>query len=157
VTNWVGHNTYKPGTKTWRELITTFGTDIVNTTNNTIDRKKLAHLVFGNERNILLLNSIVWPAIENYLKKKLLCLEAQGSRIAVIEAALLIESGVDKLTDEVWVLGVPEEEAIKRVVTRGLSEHEARLRIAAQLPLEERKKDVTFLSIHIQLVGKKIS
>jgi len=140
----LGHNTYKPDTVVYKQLIDTFGPDILTPNHNFIDRKKLAKLVFGHDQNILTLNRIVWPAISHFLQKKLLCLESQGATLAIVEAALLYEAGWDKYTDEVWVLGIPEEEAIKRVKARGLAVEDAVLRIRAQLSLEERRKRCDF-------------
>jgi len=68
-------------------------------------------------------------------------LRAAGTQVVVIEAAVLLEAGWQDLTDEVWVVTVPEPIAMQRLIARnGFSEDEARSRIRAQLSNEERAR-----------------
>jgi len=136
----LAHNTYQPGTPTYEKLIATFGKDILGKHNYQIDRRKLSSIVFNDKMSLRQLNDIVWPEIIKNLKKKIICCEAQGFPIIVIEAALLFESGMDAYADEVWVLGVPDEEAERRVTVRGFSVEEARMRIKAQWDLKSRRE-----------------
>jgi phosphopantetheine adenylyltransferase/dephospho-CoA kinase len=66
-------------------------------------------------------------------------LAAKGAQVCVVEAALLLEAGWDEVVDEIWVSAIPEAEAIKRMNERnGLSEEEAKKRLASQLKNKQR-------------------
>jgi len=68
-------------------------------------------------------------------------MEAENPRgLAIVEAALLIEAGYYKKLDRLIVCSCRPEQQIERLRARGLSEDEARQRIAAQLPLEEKQR-----------------
>eukprot|EP00004_Rigifila_ramosa_P027047 TRINITY_DN8637_c0_g1_i1.p1 TRINITY_DN8637_c0_g1~~TRINITY_DN8637_c0_g1_i1.p1 ORF type:complete len:128 (-),score=37.66 TRINITY_DN8637_c0_g1_i1:10-393(-) len=86
------------------------------------------------------LTDIVWPAIRESAKTELQqASETSSAKVAVLEAAVLLEAGWTDLVDEVWVLSVPREVAIQRLHERnGLSEEEALRRINAQMTNEER-------------------
>jgi len=139
----LAHNTYLPGMPAYEKIVDTFGKEILGK-NDHIDRRKLSSLVFNDKQSIRRLNDIVWPEITKNLQKKILCCESQGFPIIVIEAALLFESGTDVFADEVWVLGVPDEEAERRVIVRGFSSEDARLRINSQLDLKSRRAQGDF-------------
>jgi dephospho-CoA kinase len=68
-----------------------------------------------------------------------------GPELAVVEAALIIEAGYNKELDKVIVCWCPAEQQLQRLVERGLAADEAKLRIAAQMPMEEKRRlgDVT--------------
>ena len=66
--------------------------------------------------------------------------EKEQKRAAVLDVPLLFEAGWDALADEVWVVALPPEEQLTRLLARDktMSEVEARARIAAQMPLAEK-------------------
>lgn len=136
----VGHEAYKPNTKTWQELIAAFGQGILKE-NDEIDRKKLGEIVFNDPQALARLNGIVHPRMHSMMKEKLERLSGEGVGVVVLEAAVLIEANWTDLTDEVWVAMAPEEVAVKRLQNRGgLTEEQARARIRSQLSTEERAK-----------------
>lgn len=140
----LGHRTYEPGTDTFAAVVEAFGQDVV-APDGTIDRKVLGGKVFGKPEELKRLTDIVWPGIRRLASEELSELEVAGNRLAVLEAAVLLEAGWEDLCDEIWVVVVEPELAIKRLAERnGLDEEAARARIASQLSNAERvaKADV---------------
>jgi dephospho-CoA kinase len=99
--------------------------------------------VFSDANALINLNAIVHPQIRKELIKQIKAFKKQKKaepKVLVIEAPLLIEAKMQNLVDEVWLVTVDEEIQLKRVMTRdGLTEKEVRLRLAAQMPQEEKK------------------
>jgi len=134
----VGHEAFKPDTEIWREVVATFGRQIV-TPNGNIDRKKLGNIVFGNPESLSRLNQIMHPRMYALAKAQLEEYRQQGTRVVVLEAPLLLEAGWTSLVDEVWVTTAPEATVLKRLEERtGLSQAESLARIRSQLPSAER-------------------
>ena len=134
----LGHQTYEPGTDTFRAVVAAFGDDLV-AADGTIDRRVLGGKVFGKPEELKRLTDIVWPGIRKLAGARLSELEAAGNRIAMLEAAVLFEAGWEDLVDEVWVVVVEPDTAVKRLATRNnMDEEAARARIASQLSNAER-------------------
>ncbi len=137
----VGHEVYQPGRPAWQELVDAFGREIV-AGDGTIDRKKLGSIVFADpndQRPLKRLNNITHPRMKGMMRERLAELEQQGTRIAVLEAALLFDAGWDDLADEVWVTVVPPDIAARRTADRsGLSAEEVLARIEVQMSNAER-------------------
>lgn len=95
-----------------------------------VQKKILANAVFGNAENLKKLNSIVHPAVIDDIRR---WAKSQTGDCAFVETAILKESGVDALIDEVWIVDAPVDVRINRVIARnGLSEEEIRRRIESQ-------------------------
>ena len=136
----IGHDAYKPYTKTWQELRDAFGDGILKK-NGEIDRKRLGEIVFADPDTLIRLNRIVHPRMREMVREEIDCLKVEGVDVLVLEAAVLIEAGWTDLVDEVWVTIAPEQVVIKRLQERGgLSEEQARARIRSQIPADERAK-----------------
>jgi dephospho-CoA kinase len=134
----VGHEAYLPGTETHRALVERFGQEIVGP-NGEIDRRRLGAIVFADPAQRERLQEIVWPRMKDMMRSKLAALRAEGAQVVVIEAAVLIEAKWTDLVDEVWVVQVPEEVALARLMARnGLSAEDGRARIRSQLSNAER-------------------
>ncbi len=134
----VGHEAYLPGTETHRALVEHFGQEIVGP-NGEIDRRRLGAIVFADPAQRERLQEIVWPRMKDMMRSKLAALRAEGAQVVVIEAAVLIEAKWTDLVDEVWVVQVPEEVALARLMARnGLSAEDGRARIRSQLSNAER-------------------
>ena len=134
----LGHRTYDPGTDTFHAVVAAFGDDLV-AADGTIDRRVLGGKVFGKPEELKRLTDIVWPGIRKLASEELSGLEVAGNTIAVLEAAVLFEAGWEDLVDEVWVVVVEPEEAIRRLGERnGLEPDAARARLDSQLSNEER-------------------
>ena len=135
-----------PETQGWRLIIEQFGSTIL-LPNNEIDRAKLGAIVFADKEKRQLLNSIVHPlVIENqdeWIQRK----ESENADgIAIIDAALMIESGGYRRFAKLIVVWCAAEIQISRLMTRnGLSRAEAVQRINAQMSQTEKKRYADFL------------
>lgn len=102
--------------------------------NGEIDRRRLAAIVFADETLLATLNGIVHKAVRDDL---LAWSAAAGGRLWV-ESAIIYESGIDRMVDEVWEVTAPVELRIERVMKRnGLSREEVLSRIASQSRVPE--------------------
>jgi dephospho-CoA kinase len=136
----VGHEAFQPGTETWREVVATFGRDIL-TPKGEIDRKKLGAIVFNNPPALTQLNRIMHPKMRDMMKAEIDKYRRQGVAVVVLEAAILIEANWTPLVDEVWVTTAPESVVLERLKKqRGLAEEQTLARIRSQLSNEERLK-----------------
>lgn len=123
----------RPGSETLQQLVAYFGREILRA-DGSLDRKALAGRVFVDERSREALNRITHPAIARLAERRLRKLAYQGAPLVVYEAPLLFETGAEKRVDAVLVVCIDERLQCARLMQRdGLSEAEARARIAAQM------------------------
>ena len=136
----VGHEAFKPDTPAWRDVVATFGREVL-AANNEIDRKKLGQIVFSNPEALAQLNRIMHPRMYDMMKARIEEYRRQGVAVVVLEAAILIEANWTPLVDKVWVTVTPESAVLERVKKqRGQDEAQTLARIRAQLPTAERIK-----------------
>ena len=130
----------KPNTQGWIEVREAFGAEVFQE-NDEIDRKKLGSIVFADETKRQLLNSIVHPLVIEEQNKWLAEKEAADpDGIAVVDAALMIESGGYRRFDKLVVIWCRPEVQLERLIKRNfLSREEAEKRIASQMSQEEKK------------------
>ncbi len=111
-----------------------------------LDRSKLGARVFGDEAERRALNAIVHPRIQAEVAARTQRLSAEGVKVVVYDAALLIENGVDGTMDGIILVSAPREAQVTRLMARdGLTRDEALARVAAQLPLEEKARHATWI------------
>ena len=123
------------------QLIVEFGSDIY-LPNQTIDRKKLADLIFNSPPLLEKVNRIIHPEVRNYFFR---WCEVQKSPYIVHEAAIMFESGFYQLMDFTVLVTAPEELRIQRVMKReNCTEESVRARIARQWPDGEKLKLADF-------------
>ena len=122
-----------------------FGTEVL-TESGELDRAAMGAIVFADEGRRQLLNSIVHPLVFEAQNAWLAEKEREDPRgVAVIDAALMIESGGYKRFTKLIVVWCQPEIQLQRLMLRNnLSEAEARKRIAAQMPQEEKKRYADF-------------
>lgn len=142
----LGHKLLEKGGPCYQEVVNTFGRAILGQNEN-IERRRLGMVVFNEPGALDKLNAIIHPAVfayeENWLRR---IGEAESGAIAVVEAAILIETGNYKHFDQLIVTWCPEALMVERAMTRsGWSSDEARRRIANQMPIEEKKKFADYL------------
>jgi len=134
----VGHEAYTPNTEAWEQVVAAFGDGILQD-DGEIDRRKLGAVVFSDPGQLEKLNQIMHPRMARMVADKIEELRGQGVEVVVVEAALLFEAGWDSLVEEVWVTDSTEQVVIERLKQRnGMSEEEARKRIASQMGRTER-------------------
>lgn len=110
-----------------------------------LDSAYLAEIVFGDEKRLETLNSITHPYVIDEMIKWTEHCERSGERLAFIESALIFETGLDDGFDFVVSIFAPEELCLKRTVERGMSEKQARRRIASQFSPERKKQLADFV------------
>ena len=110
-------------------LKSTFGNDII--IDGTINRVKLANIVFNNKEKLVKLNNIVHSSVkEDLISWKL---ENSHKKLLFVETAILYQSGLDSIVDEVWEVNAPLEIRIERVMKRNnISRQDVLSRIESQ-------------------------
>jgi dephospho-CoA kinase len=138
----LAHKLIEPGQPAYDEVLREFGPSIAGA--GRIDRAKLSAIVFADRAKLDRLNAIVHPRVAEVIFSQFELWHRAGVRDAVfVEAALLIEAGIHKKLDGVVVAWCEPEQQFERLLARGLSADEARRRIAAQLPVEEKLRHAT--------------
>lgn len=135
-----------PGSPALRDVVKAFGPEILQS-DGTLDRSKLGALVFADPDKRATLNSILHPDIIAQQDQRLRKWELEEPNgIAVVDAALMIESGGYKRFDKLIVVHCRDEVQLERVMARNdLSREEAQKRIGAQMSQEEKKKFADYL------------
>ena len=140
----LGHKLLEPGQSAYEPVVQEFGNEILRP-DKSVDRKKLGAIVFAEAQKLAKLNSILHPRIEEAMRAHFAQWEKENPREPVfVEAALLIEAGMHKRLDGLVVVWCRGEQQFERLVTRGLTESEARRRISLQMPNEEKLKHATY-------------
>jgi dephospho-CoA kinase len=142
----LGHEALALGGEAYTDVIREFGNEIL-TADGAIDRAHLAKLVFADPAKLERLNAIVHPAVtrrEEALAAEFFAREPQG--IAVVEAAILIETGSYRRFDKLILVFCAQELQIERAMHRpGAVEADIRARIDRQMPLDEKRKYADFV------------
>lgn len=100
----VGHLLMEPGNGCYAEIVTEFGTGILDESGK-IDRKKLGGLVFENRRQLEKLNRIIHPAVRQWIIFEIEKERKAGTvPFVVVEAALMIEDHYEQFCDQIWYL-----------------------------------------------------
>lgn len=118
------------------EVLARFGRGIAGA-DGAIDRKALASIVFADAQARADLNAIVHPKVRAEIAR-LIDGNRSSSPVALVDAALLVESGIHRDLDALVVVACREETQVARAVARGMTEAEARARIAAQAALSDK-------------------
>ena len=149
----------RKGEIAYNKIVHCFGEDIL-LPRGEIDRKKLGSIVFSDKEKLELLNSITHPEIISRLKEKIRELKSEGVKVIVVDAAILIEVGLHKYVDSVWVVTVDRETQVKRLINRDKFDYrEAENRINSQFTNEVREKYADVIIDNnkpIEEVGKKL-
>jgi dephospho-CoA kinase len=142
----LGHAVLAPGGEAYDEVVREFGSAILGA-GGKIDRKALAAQVFGTPERLEVLNRLVHPPVfrrEDELIAEFAAREPHG--IAVVEAAILIETGSYRRYDRIILVTCREEQQVERAMRReGASEADVRARLSRQMSLEEKRKHADFV------------
>jgi dephospho-CoA kinase len=139
----LAHRLIEPGQPAYNDILQEFGPAVVAPDGH-VDRAKLSAIVFVDRARLDRLNGIVHPRVAEVVFRQFEEWQRNGTRdAAFVEAALLIESGIHKNLDGLVVAWCAPEQQLQRLVARGLSEAEARRRVAAQLPVEQKLRLAT--------------
>jgi len=132
-----------PGSEGLRRLVEEFGSGIL-TAGGELDRARLADIAFRDADARGRLNGIVHPLVREWMADRQRQAAERGDPVVVLDIPLLFESRGAAAFQTVVLVYAPEEVAIARLVEqRGMSEEQARARIAAQMPIEEKRRLAT--------------
>lgn len=128
------------------EVVSAFGSSVLDGDGN-IGRKSLAEIVFSDERSLERLNAIIHPRVFRRVDEFFVNVQSSHpDAVAMVEAAIMIESGSYRRYDRLVLAACPRQLQIQRFVAReGGSEAEAESRIARQLPLAEKLPYADFI------------
>jgi dephospho-CoA kinase len=130
----------QPEQDAWKEIITTFGTDILQE-DKTLDRKKLRKIVFDNPDARKKLEAIIHPRVRALAERRIRELAAAGNSIIVYEVPLLFEAQIHLWLRPVILVACEIGTQRKRLLERDhLTEMEAQQHLDAQMNLEEKRK-----------------
>jgi dephospho-CoA kinase len=130
----------QPGQDAWKEIIKSFGPDILQE-NKTLDRRKLRKIVFDNPEARKKLEAIIHPRVRALAERRISQLAAAGSSIIVYEVPLLFEAQIHLWLRPVILVACDIEIQKKRLLERDhLTELEAQQHLDAQMSLEEKRK-----------------
>lgn len=132
----------EPNTTGFQKVLSRFGNQILQE-NGSIDRQKLAQIVFNDSKALKDLEEIIHPLVRN--KTNELIDSQTQETIVVNEVPLLLEKNMEKLFDFLVVVVSSEKNRINRLLKRGISEVEAKKRMNLQVSDEQRKSSADFL------------
>jgi dephospho-CoA kinase len=136
----VSHQLLEPEGAAYAEVVAAFGEGILGP-GRRVDRKALGARVFGDEPARERLNAIVHPKVRDEEARRAAAHAASGGTVFVTDAALLVETGVHLRFDRLVVVHCSPEEQLRRLMRRdGISMEAARARVAAQMPIEEKRR-----------------
>jgi len=135
----------EPGKPAFQKIKEVFGNDVF-AADGTLNRKKLGEIIFSQPRERKRLEAITHPLMKTRIRQKIRDYFDKGAGLVMVEAALLYESGFAKEFHGVIAVSCTREQQIERACGRdGISKREAQQRIDAQLPLEKKVKEATFV------------
>lgn len=136
----IAHRLIDRGAAAYDRVVEAFGPEILRG-DGSIDRGRLGRIVFGDTGQRQRLEAILHPLIRAEAEARIRSQTRLGSRIAISNAALLVETGLYKDYDRLVVTHCDEAMQIERLMSRDrMPEEEARRRVAAQMPTAEKVK-----------------
>ena len=140
----MAHTLIAPGEAAYDEVVRQFGKQILRP-DGSVDRARLASIVFDDRNKLAALNAIVHPRVLREIDREFDRLAAKDPQgVAVVEAALLIEAGYHQKLDRLVLVTCTREQQLERLTNsafgRAMSRDQAEKRIAAQMPVEEKRR-----------------
>ena len=133
----LAHGVTAAGTEATHAIASRFGPDVI-AADGSVDRQNLGPIVFANDQARRDLEAIVHPAVYRAITAGLRAFELMGEPLAVVDVPLLFETDRQSDFDRVIVTAAPVAVQIDRLAARGIGEADARRRIAAQRPTDEK-------------------
>ena len=134
----VAHELTAPGGAAYGDVVRAFGREVLDAT-GAIDRRALGARVFADPGALARLNALVHPRVRAEEARRASAL-AGTAAVLVTEAALLVESGLHLRFDRLVVVDCRPEQQVQRLAGRdGMTGEAARARIAAQMPVGEKR------------------
>jgi len=136
----VVHALYAPGTPETSAIASRFGQDLLQA-DGTIDRRRLGDLVMADRAALRDLEGILDPGVRQAIEDRF---ATSTAAVVVLDAIRLVEGGLHKRCDAVWVVVCdPELQLARLQSSRNFTREQASLRIAAQAPMEDRLRHAT--------------
>ncbi|HUY74871.1 MAG TPA: dephospho-CoA kinase [Candidatus Dormibacteraeota bacterium] len=133
------HAAYSPGSSGFDSVVREFGRDYAR--DGSIDRARLGELVFHDDDARRRLNAIVHPLVRDWMAHRTAEAAERGAEIVVHDVPLLFENGLEAMYEEVILVYVPAAVQLERLVSgRGVPEDRAQAMIAAQMPMDEKRR-----------------
>lgn len=132
----VGKLVQQAGNEAYEAIIASFGEESVGH-DGELDRAYLAQVIYADEIKRKLMNDIVHPIVKAYIAEQIELERTYGTSYVVIEAAILIESKLAEMCDELWYIYADEDVRIKRLMaSRNYTEEKCKMIMASQLTEE---------------------
>lgn len=138
------HKLLLPHTDVYLDIRTHFGDKIIDH-DGSIDRKKLAEIVFNDLEQLEALEGIIHPKIRSTVLEKTQIAENEEKKFVVIDVPLLEKSGIKKLVDIVIVMEARLENQLRRCEAEGITGEEAKLRLASQPDFAQLSKEADII------------
>lgn len=155
--DYLGHDLLSRDTGVYKKIIKTFGARILKS-NKSIDRVKLAKIVFANPEVLAKFNAIVHPALIRQIKQ---LIRDSAKRIIILDAALIVESGLIKIVDKLVVVVAKKKQQILRAQKNlGLTKKQVILRMKSQISQKAKSRFADFIidnSSQISKTKKQVS
>ena len=138
----IAHELMEAGTDCYKSLRQTFNDEDIWNSDGSFNREKLAKVIFSDKLKRDIMNSLVHPAVKEYVIRQQEYEKERGElSLLVLEAALLIEEHYDKICDELWYIYTSEENRRDRLkASRGYSDEKIDNIFKSQLSEEEYRK-----------------
>ena len=132
----VGRALQQPGGSCFDGMVSLFGTEVLKE-DRSLDREKISRKVFEDKELLERLNGLIHPAVRQEVERLTMEASKEGRPLAVVESAILLECGYDRICDEIWYIHTDIEKRIRRLaISRGYT-REKTLRVAGAQKSEE--------------------
>src|SRR5581483_5632250 len=133
----LAHGVEAAGTEATTQIAARFGADVL-AADGSVDRRKLGPIVFADPSARRELEAIVHPAVYRAIAAGIRGFELTGERVVIVDVPLLFETGHEKEFDRVIVTSCPPDVQPARLRERGMTDEDARRRLAAQWPTDKK-------------------
>ncbi len=138
----IAHSCIADGTQAYKRICKAFGKDILKK-NRTIDRVKLAGIVFAHKGLLKKLNKIIHPEVIRVIRNKI---KKSRAKIIVLDAPLLLEAGLRRMVDKLIVVKIKRAEQLERIQRKfSFSREDILKRIKHQMPLQLKVRLADFV------------
>ena len=138
----IAHSCIAGGTLGYKRICKAFGKDILKK-NRTIDRVKLARIVFDNKGLLKKLNKIIHPEVIRIIRNKI---KKSRAKIIVLDVPLLLEAGLRRMVDKLIVVKIKRAEQLERIQRKfSFSREDILKRIKRQMPLQLKVRLADFV------------
>ena len=136
----IAHGLMEPGGPLYEAYCAHFGTGVI-LPDGKLDRRRIGRIAFADPAEKRWLDETAHPEIRRAIEQELERAEAAGEPAVILDIPLLFETGWQAHVDESWLIDIPESLQLMRLQSRnGYSREEAKRRIAAQMPLSEKRR-----------------